>query len=360
MWVMNADGSGKTQLTKAENFSENPNWSPNGQRIVFDSDRVEAGNLEIYSMRADGSDVQQLTDPPALDALPAYSPDGKKIVFASDRAQKDSRKLFVMGASGGEPTRLVTASGYSYHMVPDCGVDPDRARGSWALAWSPDGRSIALTGALTEKRSGTSLVRPDGSGFHRISTYGNSITQRPSWSPDSRSLAVLDRWTPGSDRQTVNEIWAIDARGRGAWRLTQAWRYGWEAWSTQWNPKRLTTAQLAGTAALLQGRDLVLQTLAGIDVIDADKDALLRHWALPFADARLADLQDGIALLTAGTDVHLLRLADGATSIIHTNSTTPVLAQLEPSGLSYATTSDDPAWPGRVIHIPWNRLPLAG
>ena len=71
IWVMNADGTGNTKLTNAANVSENPNWSPNGQRIVFDSDRADAGNLDIYSMRADGSDVQQLTDSPALDALPA-------------------------------------------------------------------------------------------------------------------------------------------------------------------------------------------------------------------------------------------------------------------------------------------------
>ena len=75
---MNADGSGQTQLTSTPNFSENPNWSPDGRRIVFDSDRAEKGNLDIYSMKADGSDVQQLTDSPALDAVPAWSPDGHR------------------------------------------------------------------------------------------------------------------------------------------------------------------------------------------------------------------------------------------------------------------------------------------
>ena len=78
IWVMNADGSQQTQLTSAANFSENPNWSPDGRRIVFDSDRAEQGNLDIYSMNADGSDVQQLTDSPALDAVPAYSPNGTR------------------------------------------------------------------------------------------------------------------------------------------------------------------------------------------------------------------------------------------------------------------------------------------
>ena len=52
---MNGDGSGKTQLTDAANYSQNPNWSPDGQWIVFDSDRREKGSFDVYKMRADGS-----------------------------------------------------------------------------------------------------------------------------------------------------------------------------------------------------------------------------------------------------------------------------------------------------------------
>ena len=103
------DGRGRgnpVQLTNTPNFSENPNWSPDGARIVFDGDRLEKGDLEIYSMKADGSDVRRLTNNPALDALPAYSPDGKRIVFVSDRLQKDSRRLFVL-LHGAKPTRVV-------------------------------------------------------------------------------------------------------------------------------------------------------------------------------------------------------------------------------------------------------------
>jgi len=109
---------------------------------------------------------------------------------------------------------------------------------------------------------------------------------------------------------------------------------------------------------LLQGSDLVVQTSTAIEVTDAETGAFLRSWPLPAGDARLVDLQNGVAVLTAGADVHLLRLSDGRTSVIRTASTTPVPAQLESSGLFYATTVDDAAYPGRVVHVPWNRLPL--
>jgi Ca2+-binding RTX toxin-like protein len=85
-------------------------------------------------MHPDGTGVAQLTNSPALDALAAFSPDGKSIVFVSDRAAKDSRKLYVMNADGSSPTRLISASGFSYQMVPDwqpiSAKDPCTIRGT--------------------------------------------------------------------------------------------------------------------------------------------------------------------------------------------------------------------------------------
>lgn len=102
-----ADGSSQTQLTNAANIGgENPSWSPNGRTIVFDSDRDEAGNLDVWVMNADGSAQKRLTDSPALDALPSYSPNGRLIVFVSDRTAKDNRECFRMMANGGAQQRL--------------------------------------------------------------------------------------------------------------------------------------------------------------------------------------------------------------------------------------------------------------
>lgn len=143
IWVMNADGSAKRQLTDEPNFSQNPGWSPDGSRIVFDSDRVERGNLEIYSMKADGTDVIRLTNHPALDALPAYSPDGRRIVFVSDRVEKDSRRLYIMAADG-RSTRRVIQAGPTFQMVPDW--QPLRT-GRLERAPVPPGTRLAARGA---------------------------------------------------------------------------------------------------------------------------------------------------------------------------------------------------------------------
>ncbi len=60
-----------------------PDWSPDGRRIAFDSDRD--GNFEVYAMNADGSGVTRLTVRDAHDVGPAWSPDGRRIAFHSNR-----------------------------------------------------------------------------------------------------------------------------------------------------------------------------------------------------------------------------------------------------------------------------------
>ena len=104
LWVMNADGSGQTQLTTtADSY---PSWSPDGTKIAFQSNRN--GNAEIYSMNADGSAQTNLTNAPTTNEMdPDWSPDGAQIVFASDaHSQTD---IYRMNADGSGVTRLTTS-----------------------------------------------------------------------------------------------------------------------------------------------------------------------------------------------------------------------------------------------------------
>ncbi len=58
IFVMNADGTGVTQLTDNDDWDGVPVWSPNGKQIAFASDRY--GDREIFVMNADGSNVVSL------------------------------------------------------------------------------------------------------------------------------------------------------------------------------------------------------------------------------------------------------------------------------------------------------------
>ncbi|HEY7471616.1 MAG TPA: hypothetical protein VIE68_04635 [Gemmatimonadota bacterium] len=99
IWVMNADGSGKRQLTSngAANFA--PYFAPDGERIVFASNMADprGRNFDLYMIDADGSDLVRITFDPDFDAFPMFSSDGSKLVWASNRhgAKEGDTNIFI-------------------------------------------------------------------------------------------------------------------------------------------------------------------------------------------------------------------------------------------------------------------------
>jgi len=98
---VNPDGSDVIRLTETGDDWE-PAWSPDGKRIAFHSNRD--GNEEIYVMNADGSGQTRLTKNEVGDTSPAWSPDGKRIAFVSER--DGNLEIYVMNADGSGQTRL--------------------------------------------------------------------------------------------------------------------------------------------------------------------------------------------------------------------------------------------------------------
>jgi TolB protein len=124
---MNADGSGDpVRLTSAPGGDIAPKWSPNGQKITFQSSRD--GNPEIYEMNADGTDQQRLTFNHVTDAFPSWSPNGKEIVF--------NRQLFELppplDAPNGSELFAVRADGSGERQVTHHAPDSFSAFASWA------------------------------------------------------------------------------------------------------------------------------------------------------------------------------------------------------------------------------------
>jgi TolB protein len=88
IWVMNADGSGKHQVTHngAANFA--PYWLPDGKRIVFASNVTntkDPAGFDLYVVNEDGSGLERITYYPGFDAFPMFTSDGKRLVWASNR-----------------------------------------------------------------------------------------------------------------------------------------------------------------------------------------------------------------------------------------------------------------------------------
>ncbi|HEY6348253.1 MAG TPA: hypothetical protein VI636_02475 [Candidatus Angelobacter sp.] len=92
IWVMDADGSHKRQVTHngAANFA--PFFLPDGKRIIFASNMADPKNgrdFDLYIINEDGSGLERITFYPDFDAFPMFSSDGKKLVWASNRNGKE-------------------------------------------------------------------------------------------------------------------------------------------------------------------------------------------------------------------------------------------------------------------------------
>ena len=91
---MDADGNNLKRVTNNSANNGAPAWSPDGSKLVFNTDRD--GNFETYVMSVDG-ELAQLTADPADDLSPDWSPDGSKITFSSNRG--GMQHIYVMNAS---------------------------------------------------------------------------------------------------------------------------------------------------------------------------------------------------------------------------------------------------------------------
>jgi TolB protein len=90
IWVMNADGSNKRQVTRLGAASFAPYFFPDGRRIIFASNVNDprGRNFDLYVINVDGTGLERVTFEETFDGFPMFSPDGKRLVFASNRNAK--------------------------------------------------------------------------------------------------------------------------------------------------------------------------------------------------------------------------------------------------------------------------------
>src|SRR5262245_31847119 len=93
LWVAPTQEGGKPrQLTSAGKSDRHPRWSPDGRRLLFESNR--SGSVQLWVLDLDGGEARRLTDVSTEAANGVWSPDGSQIAFVSAVYPEFSEKPF--------------------------------------------------------------------------------------------------------------------------------------------------------------------------------------------------------------------------------------------------------------------------
>lgn len=166
IWTVPAAGGAATPITDPFGDARQPQWSPDGSRVVFQA--YWSGDYDIWSVAPDGGDLTQLTHGPFDDREPVFSPDGRHVFFASDRG--GTYDIWRLELSSGALEAITDYSGNEYTPAP-----------------TDDGR-VAF---VSDGAEGGLWVTSAGGGTRRVARSDGDDLYSPSWSPDGDGLAYV-------------------------------------------------------------------------------------------------------------------------------------------------------------------------
>ena len=305
-----------------------PAFSPDGSKIAYATQRPSNGwfsttaDWEVaLSSIENASRIPRMSQPAEArlnehvltrnedtDLSPAWSPDGTQIAFVSDRSDYAEYRLYLMNRDGSAVHSLSTATAA-------LGLSP---------VWSPTGENIALitNEKLPDGRSKfLRVVASDGTGDTRIAALGITGQIEPSWSPDGKHLAfmVLDaNLNPG--------IYTIRSDGSEMKRVAtlQADRLSWSPIGTE----ILLCCAWDSEASGLYIIDVATGEIRRISDLTGDAE-----WSPNGSRIALFANQSQRLLImnTAGEDVEILAVTDGAEEYLYPCKNLPAGSTLQHS-----------------------------
>jgi dipeptidyl aminopeptidase/acylaminoacyl peptidase len=149
LWIVEVTGGRAVQITSGDDWNDSdPQWSPDGRKIAFVSDRTGRAfdgsrNTDVWVIDAGGGPPTKISDHATADTSPRWSPDGRTIAFLSAVPEKTHPKIWLAPAVGGAPSHLA-AEGLD--VIPT------------ALGWAEGGKALYFE---TGFKGTTQLFRVD-------------------------------------------------------------------------------------------------------------------------------------------------------------------------------------------------------
>jgi serine/threonine protein kinase len=200
LFIINTDGSGLTPLPTVGGGDYGPAWSPEGDKIAFTSLRNQ-GTPSIYMLYLEDRSVELIMDSVRWDLQPSWSADGKQIIYIS--TQNGPYQVWVMSADGTSSQRF-SSSGGKKNTYP---------------VWSPDGQLVVYTQSETEPGVPRLIAAryPDGAAneFRVYPIAGNVPMRKAAFSPDGYWLA-FESWPDGVN----HDIYVMTPNGAERVQLT--------------------------------------------------------------------------------------------------------------------------------------------
>ena len=182
LYTINPNGDGLTKITQIIGGMSRLSWSPDGERIAFDTNTAynnapfSGREIEIYLIDVDNSDSFRLV----AGISPDWSPDGDTITFTSRLTPGGFQHIFKIRIDGTDSIQLT--DGYTSQYNP---------------RWSPDGTKIAFISRREYSKGGGSeiyFMDADGSNVTQLTNLSKEKDIRPidlEWSPSGNQIALL-------------------------------------------------------------------------------------------------------------------------------------------------------------------------
>lgn len=187
----------ETNLTKSKFDNRYASYSPDGKKILFESNRN--GNWDIYIMDPSGENQESLIESKYSDRRPSWHPNGGKILFESERSGKN--ELYVFNLQNSKITKI---SNLKDNGEPMFG------------SFSPNGKFIAIGLKESDDRSNIFLLNKKGEMIKALTNEDKRSTY-PKWSKNGKEIIYFSR---KDTNNKDDEIYKLNLESGNEVRLT--------------------------------------------------------------------------------------------------------------------------------------------